>query len=114
AERSFTWNHYELMTSDRLRDLMDRTDIEADPALPSMAARIVIRTTDGREVSTEVLKPGGEPDTFPSWEELEKKFMSLAVPALGEEQAGRVAGTVRRLEQVPHIGEFTALLRPAG
>ncbi|HEY8417911.1 MAG TPA: MmgE/PrpD family protein [Limnochordales bacterium] len=113
AERSFTWKHYELMPSEKMRELMDRVEIEADPELPSMAARIAITTTDGRELSATVLKPAGEPETFPTWEELDKKFMSLAVPALGERQAAAVAATVRRLEELPRISELTALLRPA-
>lgn len=113
TERSFAWRHYELMTSDALRALMDRTEIDADPELPSMGARVRIRTTDGQDVSTTVLTPPGEPSTFPDWEETEGKFMSLAEPVLGQGQAARVAEVVRRLEELPRIDELTPLLRPA-
>jgi hypothetical protein len=45
-----------------------------------------------------------------TYEELEHKFMSLATRVLPQEQASKIAATVRNLEKVKDLRDLTDLL----
>lgn len=112
VEGRFTWDAYRRLGDPRVEELMDRIRVSVDRAIPALGSRVRVVTRDGRTLVREVPLARGEPETFPSWEELEAKFRSLARPLLPEPQVDRVAETVRRLEEVEDLRRLTALLRP--
>ena len=74
------------------RALMERISVAVDPELDAAfpgqrAARVVIETRDGRLL--EHLQPNrkGDPEEPLSDAELERKFMELSSPVIGEERA---------------------------
>lgn len=62
--------------------------------------------------SKRVEYPRGSPKRMLTDEELETKFLSLAEPAIGKENARTVKDTVMMLEDLHDISELTALLKP--
>jgi 2-methylcitrate dehydratase PrpD len=85
------------------RELMRRIDVAIDPELDAAfpaqrAARLVIRSRDGRR--GEYLQPTrkGDPEEPLSDHELEHKYLELASPVLGEERARKLLARLWRLE----------------
>jgi len=111
-EGRFTWDAYRRLGDPQVQDLIARIRISLDRAIPALGSRVKVVTRDGRTLVKEVPLARGEPETFPTWEELEEKFRGLASALLPEEQVRRVAETVRHLEQVEDLRALTALLRP--
>jgi len=85
------------------RALMKKVTVELDPQLDAAfpaqrAARVSIQLADGR--SEELLQPTrkGDPDQPLSDQELEEKFLELAVPVLGDGAARKLLERLWRLE----------------
>ena len=94
------------------RDLMRRIDVAIDPELDATfpaqrAARVAIAARDGRR--DEHLQPTrkGDPDAPLSDTELESKYLELASPVLGDEQARRLLARLRRLERETQLDLVT-------
>jgi 2-methylcitrate dehydratase PrpD len=90
-------------------DLMRRVDVAVDPQLDAAfpaqrAARVVLEARDGRR--EEYLQPTrvGDPDAPLSDEQLDAKYLELAVPVLGEARARELLGRLWRLEALPSMG----------
>lgn len=86
------------------RSLMERIDVAVDPDLDAAfpgqrAARIVIETRDGRRL--EHLQPNrkGDPEEPLSDLELEGKFLELAGPVLGVQEARNWVGRLWTIEK---------------
>jgi 2-methylcitrate dehydratase PrpD len=86
------------------RELMTRIEVAIDPALDAAfpkqrAARVAIRTRDGRE--QEFLQPTriGDPEAPLSDAQLDAKYLELTVPVLGEERARKLLATLWTLEK---------------
>ena len=93
----------------QLRDVRDRIDVVLDPAVRA-GAEVRVQLVDGR-----VLEAGLDPDTIvlplaDLSERLERKFMALAAPRLGEARADEVRRIVRSLERLPDTRGLTSLL----
>ena len=93
----------ERMNDAETRALMERIELVIDPALDAAfpkqrAARVSIRTRDGR--TEEFLQPTriGDPDAPLSDAQLEAKFLELAAPVLGEAEAKAMLARLWSLE----------------
>lgn len=86
----------------RIRRLVSLVEAETEPDLDAMfpgrrAARVSIELDDGRTVEHLAPTRRGDPDAPLSDEELESKFLRLAGPVVGEEDAARMAKGVWNL-----------------
>ena len=95
------------------RELMARIDLSVDPELDAAfpgqrAARVSIRTRDGRV--ERLLQPTrkGDPDAPLSDAELDEKFLELATPVCGGAQARALLDRLWRLDTLPRLDTLGA------
>ena len=103
------------INSPEVQEMMSKvtcvTDPELDRAYPAQwPATAVITTHDGREFSTRVDYPKGDPENPLSWEELIAKFDDMAAPVASVERRREIVARVRALEALPDILSLTGLL----
>jgi len=106
---------FERMRDPRVLELKKRVELVADPELtrifPAARSAIVeVTTVDGGQFKVLVDRMPGAPYNPLSAGELEKKFLSLTVPVLGEQRSRSVAETVHDLEGLADIATLTTLL----
>jgi 2-methylcitrate dehydratase len=75
----------------------------------SMPGRITIRTTDGRELTDEVLYPKGNPGNRLTEDEFKDKFMTSVVRVLGQDQAEELYNRSRDLVNVTDVADLAPL-----
>ena len=101
-----------------IRNLAQHVALNADPEMnlrrydyPS--ARVAVRLADGRLRKAEVTSQRGDFSNPAGREELLGKFDLLSRDTLGDGKVQRVVEAVSRLDQMPDVGELTALLSTA-
>jgi len=88
------------------------TDPEAERLWPKRyPCQVTIRLTDGRSVTSRVEWPKGDPENAVTEPELRAKFMTLAVPILGEAACVRGYDLISALATAPDLSEIAATLR---
>ena len=96
----------EMVSHPDLRQFMRKVSIGLDAAMPPLGARVELKTKAGRsfEHQADIVRdiPGIEVKT----EKIKHKFMDLATPIVGGEQAGRILDTVSCLETVDNVTPF--------
>jgi len=112
TEGRFGWDSYGRLGEAGLRELMGRMRARGSGGVSEMGARVGVRTRGGRTRSVEVKLPRGEPEAFPTWEELVGKVRPLALGSLDGGRVDRLIEKVKALEKVGDLRELTALLRP--
>ena len=100
-----------------VRAMIDRTHVHHDEELhrrapDSMPARVTVRTTDGRELTAEVLRPRGHPANPLSEDDFKGKFMDMAERVLGHDQADELYRRARDLPAVGDVADLAPLLSP--
>jgi 2-methylcitrate dehydratase PrpD len=100
-----------------VRSLMQKVECIADPELSKAfpgqrAARVEIELADGRKVMHFQPNRKGDPEIPFSDEELNDKFMELAVPVVGEPAARALLKDLWALETLKNV-EFDHAARPA-
>jgi 2-methylcitrate dehydratase PrpD len=75
------------------------------------AAIVEIATSDGRHFKILVDRVPGAPYNPLSPSQVEEKFLSLSIPALGEPRSQSVVRTVRNLETHPDVASLAELMR---
>jgi 2-methylcitrate dehydratase PrpD len=103
----------------RLLDLAARVRLALDPRLDAMyperrAARVEIRTTDGRKCEREVLTLRGSADDPLTAGEVDEKFLGLAEPVIGGAGARRALGLLRDVERCDDLAELWTVLGAGG
>jgi 2-methylcitrate dehydratase PrpD len=96
--------------SPELIALSDRIAVTADaPERPETTATLVVHTRSGHELRAmcDTGTPAGDLDV--QGEQLVRKFLLLATPVVGADQASDILDTVNRLEQLPEIGQLMSL-----
>lgn len=76
---------------------------------PRYLTQATVRTRDGREFRTEVDTDQPARDLAAQGARLQEKFLSLASPALGADQAQRLCAAVRSFETVADLRDLMAL-----
>lgn len=89
--------------------VMRRVSVEADPAFGIGTAVMTVRLADGREVEERVTAARGMPERPLTGDELEAKFRGLAGVVLPGARVEALAAALRRLPEVPDIGEIARL-----
>ena len=105
----------EFLHSDKVRSLMQKVKVsgasDLDRHFPKYwAGRVTIKVAGGASYSHEVIIPKGESGNPMNREELEEKFLSLAGPLLGEEQAKLVIQEVNALDSRESLEPLLAVL----
>ncbi len=103
----------EPLLSDRaVARLMGVTTITKDPALPrGVSCRMTITMEDGSRHVSQVDYPKGSMEVPMTDADLEAKFMTLAVPVLGEGRAAGISSAVRDIEQCADVAGLMTLAR---
>ena len=100
-------------TPERLEDrdlagLMERIEITGDSGLDAQyprkwAARVEIVTNAGEHLTGAVDFPKGDPENFPSEQEIMAKFDGLTRGLIGSAEADRIKQSVERLEDIEDV-----------
>lgn len=97
-----------------IQAMIPRTVVHQDADLfaqvkNSMPGRVTVRTTDGRELTDEVLYPKGNPSNPLTEDEFKEKFMDMATRVLGDTQADELYGRARALAGVDDVSTLAPL-----
>jgi 2-methylcitrate dehydratase PrpD len=100
-----------------IQSMIPRTVVHQDEELyakvrNSMPGRVTVRTTDGRELTEEVLYPKGNPQNPMTEDEFKAKFMDMAERVLGHDQSDELYQRARNLHRVVDVSELAPLLSP--
>jgi hypothetical protein len=76
-----------------------------------MAGRLTV-VARGETFTRLVTTPIGEPENFPSVEDVRRKFEALAMPVLGAERTNRLADAVLALDTLGDIARLARLGAP--
>lgn len=98
-----------------IRDLMKKITVKGEPELDALypekfPARVTIRTTEGKEILQDEYYPKGSYKNPFTREEIEDKFMGLAINSLSKSRAQAVIDSVSRLESLESITGLTGTL----
>jgi 2-methylcitrate dehydratase len=111
----------EVIKDERVRDMMDRIKVVADPAIDELfprikRARVSIATKDGRSHSVQVDAAKGSPENPMSDEELQAKFLANSRDVLGAARADKVIEATLQFDVYDDIRDFLQGLvsEPAG
>jgi 2-methylcitrate dehydratase PrpD len=100
----------------RLLDFITRIEAHADPEIDAMgpafrhAARVTVRTRDGRSLTQEILNRRGSPENPLTPEDVEYKFRNVAEPCLAPADIDKVVRLCDQLDTLRDAGELIALL----
>ena len=89
-----------------------KVHLKSDPEFNLFETRITVLTKDGRRSTRLITTPKGFPGNPMSFEEMKSKFKGLSYPLLPWEQGREIFHKIRKLEEVPDIGEVLALCFP--
>jgi 2-methylcitrate dehydratase PrpD len=106
--------HFQSPLTQTLRDKVHmRLDAEVDGAYPRRwIGKVVVRTTDGRELQGRVDEPKGDPGNTLSRDELDAKALRLAQYSGGASEA-EMRAALRRLWAIADLDRVGRLLMPA-
>jgi 2-methylcitrate dehydratase PrpD len=114
---AFTDQYREARLADPLiLDFIQRTAAYVDPEIEGMgapfrhAARIKVRTRNGRELEKLLLHRRGSPEHPLKPEEIEYKFRHVVSSCIDKSTADRIVQLVATLEQRPDLTELTELI----
>jgi 2-methylcitrate dehydratase PrpD len=118
ADRTMSWVHASQAKIDDpvIHSLIDRVVAGAEPTVQldrfRQGATVVIRTTDGREVSNTVFEPKGSAALGLSWNDIDAKYRAL-VPASGlpEVELELSLTLLHDFRHVSDVSRLTSLLR---
>jgi 2-methylcitrate dehydratase len=79
----------------------------------SMPSRVTVHTTDGRQLTAEVLYPKGNPSNRLTDEELKAKYMNMAVRVLGPDRGEKLYTGARGIAELDDVAELAKLFSPS-
>jgi 2-methylcitrate dehydratase len=99
-----------------VREMMLKVTVHQDPDLVSQIGhypgKVVVRTTDGRELSGYVENPKGSPNNRLTEDEFKAKFMEMGERVLGHDQADELYRRSRAVGDVANVAELAPLFSP--
>ncbi len=104
------WQSYERLADAQVLALCERVQVEPDSSIPFAGAQ-VSATCGGRTLVERLDEPLGEPQRPLAWEQLLRKFMSMARPAFGAQRAAQLAESIARLNEVRSMAALIGRLR---
>jgi len=105
----------ELIKDPQTRNILDKINLVVDESVekefPMGYASIVeIKTVDGKEYAQRTNYAKGDPENPVSWDDIEKKFMSLTGKTFHQKKANEIINKIKQLEDVGDIREIIALI----
>jgi 2-methylcitrate dehydratase PrpD len=96
-----------------LVDVMARVTAVRDPALDAVYPRawptwVRMALRNGQRVEERIAHPKGDPENFPSAEELDVKFRTLAARALSPDGVARLAAAIEEFPRARDVGRLLA------
>jgi 2-methylcitrate dehydratase PrpD len=110
----------ERLNDPRILDFIRRIHASVDRAIEALgpayrhAARVKLRTRDGRVLAREILHRHGSPENPLTAADIEHKFRNITRACLPSDQIGRVVEIVRNFDQVADTREFIDILAAPG
>ncbi len=106
----------EKIADPRILEMAKKVEIAIDPEIEALypekfANKVEIVLAGGQGFTARVDSPSGSPENPLTFDEVAKKFMSLAGQVIPKDRAEELVERVGKIEKVKHIGELTALLR---
>lgn len=104
------------LTDQAIRAVAAKVEVREEPSFTSMTpsqrpARVTVHLVDGRSLSEVVYSSRGDPDQPFAEEELVEKYLRLAAPVIGEENAQRALSLIERPGTLHSVREVTELLQ---
>ena len=101
--------------SGKVKHVMKKVVCVKDPELEKefpkkWPASVSILTKEGKEYSTRIDYPKGDPENPLTWDELIEKFETLVAPVFPLERVKEIISRVRELEQVDNLRYFSEQL----
>ena len=97
-----------------LRPLMAKIKVTVDDALeamvPRMAMRVRARTTDGRDLTAEIVDPLGQAENPMQDKDFEEKFKALAEAIIGREPCRRALNALWRVREADDVAALFEML----
>ena len=117
AKMDLTSFDQEFLQNSEVGSLMGKVkvkgEIELDRYFPqSWPGRVRISLKNGSAYTREIIIPKGEKENPMSAQEVEEKFLSLAMPVLGDAKAQSVIGEIHVLEKSESLEGLLASLKP--
>jgi 2-methylcitrate dehydratase PrpD len=105
----------EYLHSEQVRQLMVKVKVSASTELDRhfpkyWSGRVTVRLADGREHTEEIIAPKGESENPMSRQDVEEKFLGLAVPIVGDVKARAVIEEVSSFDSRDSLAPLLALL----
>lgn len=116
VERKLRWNDFlkDRRLEPEIGAMFKRTRLIGTEELANSPyhepAIVEVKTTDGRVFTERVDAPRGHPANPMTQGELEQKFVSLAVPVVGESRAQKIIEVVNELETLSDVRELIQLI----
>ena len=114
---AFTEQYRESRLKDpKILDFITRSSAYIDPEIENMgapfrhAARVKVRTRDGRELEKLALHRRGSPEHPLNPEEIEYKFRQVVSGCVSKANADQMVSTVRKLEKLPNLSGLIRLI----
>lgn len=92
--------------------LRDRVRAVVTPGVKESQAVVIVRTTDGRELTERVEAASGTPENPLSDDDLVGKFMDLVLPVLPREKAEKLVEACWELDQLEDVSTLVRLATP--
>jgi len=107
--------HPETIFDPVVQETLKKIEIVADPELNKLypekfPSAIEIETKEGKLYKGEMYYPRGSAKNAFTGEEVNEKFMSLALPIMEKERAAQITQVIDSLEKVKDVNELTNLL----
>jgi len=98
-----------------VKEMMSRIECRLDPELEEvypkhLPATVEIRTKQGRNFSTRINCPKGDPENPLSWDELKEKFVGLTSSIYTKSRMKELIELIERMEEQKSFKEWTILL----
>jgi len=105
----------EFLLSEDVRRLMTKVKVsgstELDRHFPKYwPGRVTVKLADGQEHTKEIIAPKGESENPMTRQDVEEKFLGLAVPVVGDEKARLVIEEVSSLDSRDFLAPLLAAL----
>jgi 2-methylcitrate dehydratase PrpD len=118
---AFTEQYHESRLKDpRILDFIGRIDASVDTVIKEMgapfrhAARVKVRTRDGRSFEKMLLDRRGSPELPLKPEEIEYKFRHVVSPCLSKSDTDRIVKLTGEFEKLDDLSELIGLIAAPG
>lgn len=107
---AYSWKSYDRIGAADVVAFMPTIDAQVDDGIAFAGAELSVES-GGRTFTDRVDSPLGEPERPLSWDQLERKFLSMTESVYGEARAHALAARIRRLADEPAVVDLIRAFR---